>query len=72
MFERFLATWPADVRPKMHFSSLRTELGKVKQKVISKQHEAAKAGKTRGGAKEIIKAPVKATARVKTVLRQPV
>ncbi|MFC6790660.1 hypothetical protein ACFQE0_14190 [Methylobacterium komagatae] len=65
-------TWPAGVRPKMHFSSPRTELREVKQKITPKQREAAKAGKTRGGSKEVLKAPVKATARVKTVLRPPV
>jgi UV DNA damage endonuclease len=70
-FERFLATWPSGVRPKMHFSSPRTELGEIKQKITPKQREAAKAGKARGS-KELLKAPVKATARVKTVLRPPI
>ncbi|WP_244537332.1 UV DNA damage repair endonuclease UvsE [Methylobacterium pseudosasicola] len=71
-FERFLATWPAGVRPKMHFSSPRTELREIKQKVTPKQREAAKAGKARGKSKELLKAPIKATARVKTVLRPPI
>ena len=71
-FERFLATWPAGVRPKMHFSSPRTELREIKQKITPKQREAAKAGKAKGKSKELLKAPVKATARVKTVLRPPV
>jgi len=70
-FERFLATWPTGVRPKMHFSSPRTELREIKQKITPKQREAAKAGKARGS-KELLKAPVKATARVKTVLRPPI
>jgi UV DNA damage endonuclease len=30
--ERFLATWPAGTRPKLHFSSPRTELREVKRK----------------------------------------
>ncbi|MEG9524556.1 MAG: UV DNA damage repair endonuclease UvsE [Hyphomicrobiales bacterium] len=71
-FERFLATWPAGVRPKMHFSSPRTELREIKQKITPKQRKAAKAGKARGGSKDVLKAPVKPTARVRTVLRPPV
>jgi UV DNA damage endonuclease len=59
--ERFLATWPAGVRPKIHFSSPRTELREVKQKRTAK----AKKG-------ELLKAPVKAGARIKTVLRPPI
>lgn len=31
-FERFLATWPPGVRPKMHFSSPRTEMREVTRK----------------------------------------
>ncbi len=31
--ERFLATWPKGVRPKIHFSSPRTELRELKRKV---------------------------------------
>ena len=31
--ERFLATWPKSVRPKIHFSSPRTELRQMKRKV---------------------------------------
>ena len=69
--ERFLRTWPGGVRPKIHFSSPRTELRVVKQAITPKQRAAAKAGK-RGKAGEILKAPVKAGARVKTVLRPPV
>ena len=70
--ERFVATWPAGVRPKIHFSSPRTELREVKQKITPKQRAAAQAGtaKTRKG--ELLKAPVKATARIKTVLRPPI
>lgn len=70
--ERFLATWPAGVRPKLHFSSPRTELREIKQKITPKQREAAKAGKARAKKGELLKAPVKATARIKTVLRPPI
>jgi UV DNA damage endonuclease len=63
--ERFLATWPDSVRPKIHFSSPRTEMREVKQKIAPAQRGKAKAG-------EVTKAPVKANARVKTVLRPPV
>lgn len=69
--EKFLATWPAGVRPKIHFSSPRTELREVKRKITPRQREAAKAGRSRKSA-ELTKAPVKATARVKTVLVPPI
>jgi UV DNA damage endonuclease len=69
--KRFLATWPDDVRPKIHFSSPRTEMREVKRKITAKQRDAAKAGKG-GRGKELTKAPVKATARVKTVLLPPI
>jgi len=71
-FERFLATWPEGVRPKMHFSSPRTEMREVKQKITPKQREAAKAGKARPKKGEVLKASVKPTARIKTVLRPPI
>ncbi|WP_114227333.1 MULTISPECIES: UV DNA damage repair endonuclease UvsE [Sphingomonas] len=70
-FEKFLATWPDGVRPKMHFSSPRTEMREVKRKVTAKQRDAAKAGKA-PKARGLTKAPVKATARVKTVLLPPI
>jgi UV DNA damage endonuclease len=69
--ERFLATWPAAVRPKIHFSSPRTEMREVKRQITPKQREAAKAGKRRSSG-ELTKAPVKATARTKTVLLPPI
>ena len=69
--EKFLATWPEGVRPKIHFSSPRTELREVKRKVTAKQREAARAGKARKTG-ELTRAPVKATARVKTVLLPPI
>ena len=70
--ERFLASWPSGVRPKMHFSSPRTELREIKQKITPKQRSAAKAGKAKSRAGELLKAPVKANARIKTVLRPPI
>lgn len=66
--ERFLATWPAGVRPKIHFSSPRTEMREVKQKITAQQRASGKAVK-KG---ELVKAPVKAAARTKVVLRPPV
>ena len=71
--ERFLATWPEGRgRPKIHFSSPRTELREIKQKITSKQRAAAQAGTAKKKAGELLKAPVKATARIKTVLRPPI
>ena len=70
--ERFLKTWPKGVRPKIHFSSPRTEMREVKRAITPKQRAAAKAGKGRSPKGEVLKAPVKATARVKTVLVPPV
>ena len=67
---RFLATWPEGVRPKIHFSSPRTELREVKRKITPKQRAAGTGGKAAKG--EVLKAAVKATARVKTVLQPPV
>ena len=66
--ERFLATWPAGVRPKIHFSSPRTEMREIKQKITAKQRAAGTV--TKKG--ELTKAPVKAKARIKTVLRPPI
>jgi UV DNA damage endonuclease len=59
--ERFVASWPIGVRPKIHFSSPRTELREVKRKIT---------GKPKKG--ELLKAPVKPTARIKTVLLPPI
>jgi len=70
--ERFVATWPAGVRPKVHFSSPRTELREIKQKITPQQRASAMAGKARRKSAELLKSPVKATARVKTVLRAPI
>ena len=65
---RFLKTWPDGVRPKMHFSSPRTELREVVRQV-----KPAKGGKPRAVREgEITKAPVKEKARKKTVLLPPI
>jgi UV DNA damage endonuclease len=69
--EKFLATWADGVRPKIHFSSPRTEMRELKRKITPKQREAAMAGR-KAKSKELTKAPVKATARVKTVLVPPI
>jgi len=70
--ERFLATWPPGVRPKIHFSSPRTELREVKRAITPRQRAAAKAGKSAARKGEVTSAPVKASARVKTVLLPPI
>jgi UV DNA damage endonuclease len=71
--EKFLASWPEGVRPKTHFSSPRTEMRELKQKITPKQRAAAKAGKeTRPKKGEVLKAAVKPTARIRTVLRPPI
>jgi UV DNA damage endonuclease len=57
------------VRPKIHFSSPRTEMREVKRAVTAKDRARALAGKA---AAKGTKAPVKAGARVKTVLLPPV
>lgn len=69
--EKFLGTWGHGVRPKIHFSSPRTEMRELKRRITPKEREAAKAGKARKS-KEVVKAPVKATARFKTVLVPPI
>ena len=66
--ERVLATWPAGVRPKIHFSSPRTEMREVKREITAAQRKSGKSVK-KG---EITAEPVKAGARVKTVLVPPV
>lgn len=66
--ERVLATWPAGVRPKIHFSSPRTEMREVKREITAAQRKSGKMV----GKSEMTAAPVKAGARVKTVLLPPV
>jgi UV DNA damage endonuclease len=69
--ERFLASWPDGSRPKIHFSSPRTEMREVKRAITAKERARAQAGKSaRKG--EVTKGPLKATARVKTVLLPPI
>ena len=68
--EKFLATWPEGVRPKIHFSSPRTEMREIKQKITAKQRAAGSGSKVKKG--ETLKASVKPTARIKTVLRPPI
>ena len=70
--EKFVASWPAGVRPKIHFSSPRTELREVKRKITAQQRTKAKAGTAKVKRGELLKAPVKATARIKTVLLPPI
>ena len=71
--EKFLASWPKGVRPKIHFSSPRTEMREVKRQITAKQRAVAKkTGKAKTKKGEVLKAPVKATARVKTVLLPPI
>lgn len=66
--ERFLQSWPEGVRPKIHFSSPRTEMREVRRKVTDKDREALAAGRELKGLKE----PIKPTSRLKTVLLPPV
>ncbi|MBP1807258.1 UV DNA damage repair endonuclease UvsE [Rubellimicrobium aerolatum] len=70
VLERFVRSWPEGVRPKIHFSSPRTEMREVKRKVTDKDREALKAGKELRG--QLLGAPVKPTSRVKTVLVPPI
>lgn len=67
--ERFLGTWPQTVRPKIHFSSPRTELREIRQKITARER-AGETRKAKSG--EMLKAPVKANAKFKTVLRPPI
>ena len=64
--EKFVASWPKGVRPKIHFSSPRTELREVKRKITATQRAANKAGTGKAKKGELLKAPVKATARIWT------
>lgn len=68
--EGFVRSWPDGVRPKIHFSSPRTEMREIKRKVTDKDREAARAAKSPKGA--LTKGVVKATSRIKTVLLPPV
>ncbi|HYE07226.1 MAG TPA: UV DNA damage repair endonuclease UvsE [Planctomycetota bacterium] len=68
--EAFLRTWPAGTRPKIHFSSPRTELREVKRKVGAGERAAAGSGRTVAG--QTTRKAVTATSRTKTVLLPPV
>ena len=70
--ERFVRSWPDGARPKIHFSSPRTEMREVKRKITANQRAKAKAGKAKPRKGEVTLAPVKATARIKTVLLPPI
>ncbi|CAA9479764.1 MAG: UV damage repair endonuclease [uncultured Sphingomonadaceae bacterium] len=70
--ERFVRSWPAGCRPKIHFSSPRTEMREVKRKITAKEREKAKAGTAKPKKGEVTKTAVKATARIKTVLLPPI
>lgn len=67
--DKCLKTWPEGCRPKIHFSSPRTELREI-VRTIKPAKDGAKPAKVKKG--EIIKAPVRAKARKKTVLLPPV
>ncbi|HEX8579131.1 MAG TPA: UV DNA damage repair endonuclease UvsE, partial [Allosphingosinicella sp.] len=69
--EAFMRSWPAGVRPKIHFSSPRTEMREVKRAIGAKERANVAAGKKSKG-REVTKAPVKAGQRVKTVLVPPI
>jgi UV DNA damage endonuclease len=68
--ERFVRSWPEGTRPKVHFSSPRTEMREVKRKVTERDRAALAAGQEPEGPST--KGVVKATSRVKTVLVPPV
>nr|WP_111301174.1 UV DNA damage repair endonuclease UvsE [Paracoccus saliphilus] len=69
--ERVLASWPEGVRPKIHFSSPRTEMREIKRKVTDKEREAAKLPGAVGKG-DLTKDVVKPTSRFKTVLMPPI
>ncbi|GGF54174.1 UV DNA damage endonuclease [Paracoccus acridae] len=69
--ERFVRSWPQGVRPKIHFSSPRTELREIKRKVTDKERAALRAQGTSGGG-ALTRDVVKATSRFKTVLLPPI
>jgi UV DNA damage endonuclease len=68
--DRFIQSWPEGVRPKIHFSSPRTEMRELKKKVTDKDREALAAGKELKG--QLLGAPLKPTSRIKTVLVPPI
>jgi UV DNA damage endonuclease len=72
VLERFVRSWAEGVRPKIHFSSPRTELREVKRKVTEKERQAMRSGEAAAKGGALTKGAVKATSRVKTVLLPPV
>lgn len=68
--DRIVRSWPEGVRPKIHFSSPRTEMRELKKKVTDKDREALLAGKELKG--QLLGAPLKPTSRLKTVLVPPI
>ncbi|MCZ0960027.1 UV DNA damage repair endonuclease UvsE [Paracoccus benzoatiresistens] len=68
--ERFVRSWPDGVRPKIHFSSPRTELREVKRKVTDKERAALKSAAPAKG--PLTREVVKSTSRFKTVLLPPI
>lgn len=70
VLERVMASWPAGVRTKIHFSSPRTEMREIKRKVSDNEREAAKSAAPAKGA--LTKEVIKPTSRMKTVLLPPV
>jgi UV DNA damage endonuclease len=68
--QRFVQTWQDGARPKIHFSSPRTEMRELKKKVTDKDREALAAGKELKG--QLLGAPLTPTSRLKTVLVPPI
>ncbi|QUS37213.1 UV DNA damage repair endonuclease UvsE [Falsirhodobacter algicola] len=70
VLERILASWPDGVRPKVHFSSPRTEMREIRRKASDADRAAAREGRTPPGAP--LKEPLTPGSRMKTVLMPPV
>jgi UV DNA damage endonuclease len=68
--ERFVRSWPNGVRPKIHFSSPRTELREIKRRITDKERAALQSATPAKG--PLTKAVVKPTSRFKTVLLPPI
>ncbi len=69
--ERFVHSWAEGVRPKIHFSSPRTEMRELKKKVTDKDRETLRAGGELKG-QLLGGATLKPTSRLKTVLVPPI
>lgn len=68
--ERFVRSWADGVRPKIHFSSPRTELREIKRKVTEKDREGLRSPASSSGA--LTKEVLTPTSRTKTVLVPPI